>query len=284
MKIIVIGATGMLGRPVTKKLIEAGYEVTIGSRDPAKVRGFDQAKKVRADLFDPASLREAFRGQDALYLNLSVNRGAGRAGPHQETDGLRNAIEAARAEGVKRIGFISSLVKNYQGMDGFSWWEFDVKNEAVRILRESGLPHLIFYPSSFMENFTGEQLSGKKILIPGKSRQKMWFIAGDDYGEMVAKAFALPEGESREYPVQGLEPFTYEEAAEVFVENYPGELRISRPPVWPLRLAGLVSPKMRDLWSIVYALNHYPEKFESEETWKELGKPKITLAEFAKEA
>lgn len=273
----------MLGRPVAKKLIEAGYEVTIASRNPSSVVGFDSAKRVRADLFDPASLHEAFRGQDAVYLNLSVAGGEKQDDPHQETDGLRNAIEAGRTAGVRRIGLISSLVKDYQGMDGFSRWQFDVKHEAVRILRQSGIPHLVFYPSSFMENFDHEQRSGNRIMIPGKSRQKMWFIAGDDYGVMVAKAFALPEGESREYPVQGLEPFTYEEAARVFVENYPHErLKVSSPPLWPLRIAGWFSPKMRDLWSILYALNHYPEQFQSEKTWSELGTPAITLAEFAR--
>ena len=73
-RVLVIGATGMLGRPVALQLIAAGYDVTITSRNPEKVAGFD-APAVKADLFDIGSLRKAFAGQDEVYLNLSVNRG-----------------------------------------------------------------------------------------------------------------------------------------------------------------------------------------------------------------
>lgn len=283
MKIAVVGATGMLGRPVARKLVEAGYEVSVLSRKPEKARELDGARVVRADLFDPASLREALRGQDALYLNLSIAPGEGPEDPHAETDGLRNAIAAARETTVARIGLISSLVKSYEGMDGFSWWAFRVKNEAVDILRHAGIPHLIFYPSSFMENFTHGQRSGNRILLAGRSREPMWFIAGDDYGAMVAKAFALPAGESREYPVQGPEAFTYQQAARVFVENHPqARLKITTVPAGLLRAIGLVHRPTREAWHIITALNHYPERFESERTWEELGRPKITLAEFAR--
>ncbi len=32
---------------------------------------------------------------------------------------------------------------------------------------------------------------------------------------------------------------------------------------------------------IIEALNNYPEKFEAQSTWNELGKPSITLKDFA---
>ncbi|HEY0590761.1 MAG TPA: NAD(P)H-binding protein, partial [Thermoanaerobaculia bacterium] len=229
MKIAVVGASGMLGRPVARKLIENGFDVTLLSRRPEALGQPEGARVVRADLFDGDSLRDAFRGMDAVYLNLSVVPGARRQGPHAETDGLRAAVDAARDTGIGRIGLISSLVMRYQGMEGFHWWAFDVKQEAVRILRSSGIPHLIFYPSSFMENFTGSQRNGDRIMLAGRSLQKMWFIAGEDYGAMVARAFRLPPGESREYAVQGPEAFTYDEAARVFVENYAkAPLKISK--------------------------------------------------------
>lgn len=272
----------MLGRPVARQLHRAGYDVRVIARDPAKAKGFEGMEVVRGDIFDAASLREAFRGCDGLYLNLSPGPSEGPSDRHAETDGLRIALDEARKAGIRRVGFISSLVKDYQGIDGFHWWVFDVKQEAVRILKESGLPYLIFYPSSFMENFDATQRKGDKVLLAGTSRAPMWFIAGDDYGRMVAKAFALPEGESGEFPVQGREPFTYDEAAAVFVKHHPGKLRISKTPSFVIRLAGLVSPMMNRVWHIVHALNHYPERFQSEETWKRLGEPEITLAEYAR--
>jgi uncharacterized protein YbjT (DUF2867 family) len=73
-KIAVIGATGMLGKPVTLQLVAAGFEVTALVRDPEKAANLlpPSVKRVRADVKDLDSLKQALAGQDALYLNLSV--------------------------------------------------------------------------------------------------------------------------------------------------------------------------------------------------------------------
>ncbi|MGH9459062.1 MAG: SDR family oxidoreductase, partial [Thermoanaerobaculia bacterium] len=107
-RIAVIGATGMLGRPVVRKLVETGWDVAALTRSPEKAEALEGVRVVRADLFDPASLRVALRDREALYLNLSIAPGERPDGPHAETDGLRNAIAAARECGVRRIGIISS--------------------------------------------------------------------------------------------------------------------------------------------------------------------------------
>lgn len=284
-KIVVIGATGMLGRPVTRALIEAGYEVTILARDPSRASGFANASIVKGDLFDAASVRAALAGADGVYLNLAIAHGGSRKGPHPETDGLRVVLDAARLHRLRRVAMISSLVMNYQGTDGFHWWAFDVKRESVAILKDGGIPWTAFYPSSFMENFTGSQKQGDKIMLAGTSRFPMWFIAGDDYGRQVARAFALDGAAGRDYPVQGPVPLRVEEAAAEFVRLYTRErLRVSRAPLWPLRLAAPFSSELSYLWHIIEALNNYEERFVSGTTWNELGRPETTIADFARRA
>ena len=49
----------------------------------------------------------------------------------------------------------------------------------------------------------------------------------------------------------------------------------------PLKLMGMINQKMNYAANIIEALNKYPEKFESENTWNDLGKPSITLAQYA---
>ena len=49
-----------------------------------------------------------------------------------------------------------------------------------------------------------------------------------------------------------------------------------------LKIAGKLSAKSWHGYKIVTALNNYPEQFEGEQTWNELGKPTVTLAEYAK--
>lgn len=282
-RLAVIGATGMLGKPVTRALIDAGYEVTIIARAPAKAKPlYPGIHIVPGDVLDAASMHRALEGQEAVYVNLHTAPGEDPQGLHAETDGVRNIIVAAEQHGLRRIGYISSLVKDFEGQDGFSWWVFEVKQRAVDLLKATSVPTLIFYPSSFMENFENGFRRGDRLLLAGTSEHKMYFIAGRDYGKQVARAFALPGKASREFVVQGLDGYTAEEAARIYAEHHPGALSIVKAPMWTLHLAGLFGKRLRYGARIVEALNRYPETFEAQATWDELGKPTMTLAAYAR--
>jgi hypothetical protein len=59
-------------------------------------------------------------------------------------------------------------------------------------------------------------------------------------------------------------------------------LKIIKAPIGIMKFLGSFIQKLNYGWHICEALNKYPEKFESEKTWKELGSPSITLADYAK--
>lgn len=287
-KITVFGATGMLGKPVVKELVSAGFEVTAMARNTEKARRElpSEVKIVPGDLRNQTDVKRALETAEGVYINLSVKSDTKENDFQPEREGLKNIIEAAKDAGVKRIGFCSSLLHRYQGMNGFHWWAFDIKRQATEMIRQSGIPYTIFYPSNFMENFgVGDYVQGSKIMLAGESKFPMWFIAGSDYGKQVAKSFGILGEENREYAVQGLEAFTLDEAAKIFADNYQKQkLKISKAPVLPLKILGLFNRKMNYIAKIIEALNNYPEKFESEKTWEELGRPQVTLAEYARQA
>ncbi len=170
----------------------------------------------------------------------------------------------------------------YQGTDSFRWWVFDIKQAANAAIKASGVPYTIFYPSSFMENFDkGGYKSGNRLNLAGTSKYKMYFIAGSDYGRQVAAAFQNDTAENKEYAVQGMEAFTGDEAAEIFRNHYSAEkLKIARVPLGLLKMLGIFNRKMNSAAHIIHALNNYPEKFAAENTWQELGKPTMTLAQY----
>jgi uncharacterized protein YbjT (DUF2867 family) len=284
-KLAIIGATGMLGKPVTLELLKAGFQITALSRDPGKVKNqFPSAINwVKGDIRNHDDLNRFLEGQQGLYINLNLQRGERKNDFHTETDGLKNILASAKAKGIKQIGFISSVVMNYQGMNGFQWWVFDMKRQAVNLIKASGIPYTIFYPSAFMENFFSNYRRGNKVLLAGKATQKMYFISAIDFGKQVARAFQTGKV-NKEYVVQGLEGFTADEAAEVFVKHHTKEkLVISRAPLGLLKFIGIFSPMMNYVGNIIEALNNYPEPAPDANTWNDLGKPKITLQEFAED-
>ena len=284
MHIAIIGATGLIGKPVTQQLINAGFTVTILARHPEQVKAlFPAARVIKADLQNPESILTGLQNQQALYLNLSVRQDEKPGDFHTETDGMKTIVVAAQQAGIRRIGYLSSLVMRYQGMNGFHWWVFAIKQEAVRLLKASGIPSTIFYPSTFMESFL-MQMQGPFLALGGSSPVQMWFIAGQDYGRQVARDFQLPGGQNREYVIQGPEAYTYDAAAQLFIKNYPKKLFAMKAPVSVLKFMGRFNQKMDYGGHILDALNNYPECFEAEQTWGDLGTPTLTVEDFAKQA
>ncbi len=281
-KILFIGASGMLGKPVALELLRAGFEVTLMGRDPEKLQKiFPNISVVEGDVYDINSVENAMKGQETVYANLSVAQTSKRNDPQPEREGVINIINAAKKSGIKRIGYLSSLIKNYQGMNDFTWWAFDIKQNAVDAIKKSGLRYSIFYPSTFMETLDRQMMQGNRLMLAGKSEMPMWFIAAKDYGIQVAWAMKKADDVNQEYVIQGLEPFTFDEAAKIFKDNYKSPVKLMRAPLAPLKYLGFLNQRMNYAYNICEALNKYPEKFESESAWDDLGKPSITLADYA---
>ncbi len=284
MKVLFIGATGMLGKPVVKALLETGHDVTFFGRDENKIRSlFPKSTIAKGDVFDKGNLINAMKEQQAVYMNLSVAQQSKQKDLQPEREGVDNIIAAAKETGIQRLAYLSSLVHLYNGMHGFNWWAFDIKHTAVEGIKASGIPHTIFYPSTFMETFPYQMMRGNKIAMLGKSEMPMWFIAASDYAKQVVNSFTIPGNENKEYVIQGTESFTFDAAAKVFISNYSKtKLKTMKAPISMMKFLGNFNQKFNYGWHICEALNKYPEKFEAEKTWKELGKPEIMLAGYAK--
>ncbi|SOD62893.1 Uncharacterized conserved protein YbjT, contains NAD(P)-binding and DUF2867 domains [Streptomyces zhaozhouensis] len=137
--IVVTGATGNIGRPLTLALAEAGEQVTAVSRHAAAVP--DGVRHVVADLAEPAGLRPALAGAKSLFLLLSGDLHATGANP-------ADIIGEAAASGVRRVVLLSTL--------GVVTRPFGTTRVAMRALedtvRESGLEWAILRPGGFASN------------------------------------------------------------------------------------------------------------------------------------
>ena len=81
-KLLFIGGSGMLGKPVALELMRAGFPVTFLARDVEKMQKlFPNAAVVKGDVFDIASLETAMAGQEIVYLNLSVAQSSKKTEP-----------------------------------------------------------------------------------------------------------------------------------------------------------------------------------------------------------
>ncbi|MGC9381471.1 SDR family oxidoreductase [Streptomyces sp. MH13] len=137
--IVVTGATGNIGRPLTQALAEAGRQVTAVSRHPAAVP--DGVRHVAADLAEPSGLEPALAGAKALFLLLSGDLHATGANP-------ADIISEAAAGGVRRVVLLSTLgvVTRPSGRTRIAMRALEDR------LRESGLEWAILRPGGFASN------------------------------------------------------------------------------------------------------------------------------------
>ena len=124
---------------------------------------------------------------------------------------------------------------------------------------------------------------GRFILLVGRSAVRPMYVAAQDYGKQVVRAFHLAqEGQNQEYVIQGPEAVTQHEAARRFAAAYQKEkLRIFTTPSFLMKLGRPFFAQADYGWHITEALNNYPERFEAQKTWDDLGEPTITLEQFA---
>jgi uncharacterized protein YbjT (DUF2867 family) len=280
-RIAVIGATGMLGQPVTSALVDAGLRVTALIRNPEQARLVlpTQARIAVADARDEDSLRRGMAGSDGLYLSLAIAPGDRREDFHTEQQGLAHILAAARASGIRRIGYVSALVHDTNDDD---WWVIQLWREAIARIKESGIPYTIFYPTNFMETLPQRHMMGTSLVLPGKAHYCNYWIAGRDFGRQVARAFQLPQAANREYAIQGPEPMSYEEAACRYAQALPVPPRIVKVPLALMRLAGHFSRSMDYDARIMQTVLDYYETFKASDAWDELGRPSTTIEEFAR--
>lgn len=103
-KVIIIGASGNLASVVIDTLVKrADIELTLFLRDSHRLKNSKEAIKncriIQSDVFKYDELKEAIRGQDIVYGNLSGDLGAM----------AKNIVKAMEATNVEKLIFICSI-------------------------------------------------------------------------------------------------------------------------------------------------------------------------------
>jgi putative NADH-flavin reductase len=107
MKLAIFGGSGKTGQHLVRLALEAGHELRVLARDPAKIPlSHERLAVVTGDVLDAASVEATVAGCDVVLSALGI--GAGNPRGHI-TQGVRHIVAAMRRHGVRRLIAISSL-------------------------------------------------------------------------------------------------------------------------------------------------------------------------------
>lgn len=101
MKLLLIGASGMVGSRVLAEAAARGHEITAGARNPQKIAKLPGVTPVQVEASDAAALTALAKGKDAILVSVSP-RSTGDA--VAEAAGFaKAAMAAAKASGVRLV-------------------------------------------------------------------------------------------------------------------------------------------------------------------------------------
>jgi NADH dehydrogenase len=233
--ILVVGATGNLGRKVVRSLLASGEDVRAMTRvvsraDELKALG---ARPVRGDLTDPESLEFAMRGARAIVLAAHSILGRGsEASELVDDEGHRAIIDRAKAAGVDHIIYTSVIgaSSNHQ----VDFWR--TKARIEKHLQESGITWTIVRPSSFMETHAyfliGKGvIEGKRVMLFGKGRNPRNFVAVEDVAKVIVGALRIPSLRSEIIEVGGPQNLTSSEVVETFERVSGKKAKVGHIPI-----------------------------------------------------
>ncbi|HRW26764.1 MAG TPA: NAD(P)H-binding protein [Bacteroidales bacterium] len=229
MKILVIGASGLLAGPVIRKLDEKGYDLRLFSRSVKPSMFVNDHEITQGDVFNVADLEKAVSGCDALHISLASA---------DDVKAVSNIIEVSKRNGVRRISLVSGCTVAEENR----WFKFtDDKFRTEQMIMQSGFSWYIFRPTWFFDSLPMFVRNGKASVL-GRLTDRYHWVAADDLGTMVADAYSTAGAENRIYYVYGPERYTMKEMIEKYCRALHPEIKsVGETPLLPLKIIAFLT-------------------------------------------
>lgn len=274
MKLLVVGATGTLGRQIVRRALDEGHEVS------CLVRSFQRgaflrewgAQLLRGNLTAAQTLPPALEGIDAV-IDAATARPTD-AIDKVDWEGKVNLIKAAKEAGIKRFIFISILdSEKYPDVP-----LMNIKHSTEKFLAESGLDYTILKPCGFLQGLIGQ------YAIPILEKQGIWVMNGaapiaymntQDIAQFAIAALTNPDTSNRSFPLAGTRAWSSSEIIRQ-CERFTGQSsKVSRMPIGLLRTVRKVTSLFEWGWNVADRLaftevivGDQPFTADMEETYK----------------
>ncbi len=239
--ILVVGATGYLGREICRRLIDLGEPVhglVRASSDPVVTRELESmgVDLVVGDLRDRGSLDRACRGADAVISTASTMRSRQPGDSIELTDGTGQGelVDAARAAHVRRFIYVSHSEHIAAG-DPLT----TAKRSVERRIRESGMTYTVARPTCFMEVWLspalGFDFANGNATIYGSGQHPVSWISMMDVAQFVVRALVDVQADNQTVELGGPEALSPLDVVRIFEQVAGRPFAVHHVPVEALQ-------------------------------------------------
>ena len=218
MRVLVTGGTGFVGPYVVRAIADAGHEVRVLVRRPGAAKDLP-ATEVEGDVTDPASLRVAVEGVDAVVHLVAIINGSPEDFERVMSQGTRDLVAAAKEAGVGRFVHMSALGTDESTKDLVPYYR--AKWEMERAVKESGIEFVVLRPSfvfgrdgGVLPMFLRQVRYLPATPVVGDGTRRMQPIWVEDLAQYVAASVDLPEAANRTFELGGPDQVTWNELFE----------------------------------------------------------------------
>ncbi len=166
MKILLVGATGTLGRQIAKHAIEEGHEVRCFVRNPRKASFLQEwgCELTKGNLLISSDIDYALQDIEVVIDSATGRPEDSKSIYETDWEGKLNLFNACESKNIKRVIFLSILLtdkfRNVPLMD--------VKYCTEKLLEKSNFDYTIFKCAAFMQGVISQ------FAIPVLDSQAVW--------------------------------------------------------------------------------------------------------------
>jgi uncharacterized protein YbjT (DUF2867 family) len=276
--VLVIGATGMVGRLVVGELTKAGIPVRALVRDRSKAQRLlpSPTELLVGELLDEATVEQALHGVSHVYFHpaATTDRTGKKSMDRTGTQRLLNALPAhVHLIKLSEIG----------ASDNPAFFDIDCKYRSELDIQERAAHWTILRPTWFMESIPQLLTLGPVSVCFGRQPHPIFWLSGQDYARTVVACVQKPAASRNQiFPLQGVESHRMFDALRLFNQAAQTGKASLRLPLCLLTLPAWFSEQYYFNQQVMRYYNQRHERFESQAAHRLLHQPTIALSEFAR--
>jgi len=271
-RILILGATGTLGNPVTRHLADRDHSLRILTRSVEKTRKMfdDMAEIVEGDSTNRIHIENAIDGCDAVHISLPTE---------SELVAVRHVTKSFAARNMNLISYVSGTSVREENR-GFRL--IDVKMRSEDLIRNSDIPYVIFRPTWVMEVLHKFVQGNKAAVISSRNSTGIHFFAAADFGRMVASAYEDERVLGKRLFIHGPESIILPEALETLLEACYPHVKVVHLKLWQARLIAGLTGRMDSVSQLIQYFDKVGELGDPSEANTILGAPSTTFGDWIK--